>query len=60
MKLPTDTTTKRHRGRPRSDHPRSTGLLLKLNEAEAEKINQKARESGKPRAAWIRDILLAA
>jgi len=50
----------RPRGRPKSENPRHTSLLLKLNESEFDLIAEKAKKAGKVRAEWIRQTLLAA
>ena len=54
------TASKPKRGRPRSENPRSTGLLLRLNRHEAAIIENKAKLAGKVRADWIRQTLLTA
>ncbi len=48
------------RGRPRLKNPRKIGLLLKLTEAELALIEEKAQRYNKPKAAWIREVALAA
>jgi hypothetical protein len=54
------TIASRPRGRPKAEEPRTTGLLLKLNESEAALIEQKAKRAGKPKAVWIRELAVAA
>ena len=51
---------KRHRGRPKTDNPRTTGLLLKLTPEEMEQIERKAKIENKPKARWVREMALAA
>lgn len=48
------------RGRPRSINPRTTGLLLSLTKEELRLIKQRAKQVGKPKARWIRELALAA
>jgi hypothetical protein len=55
-----ETAAPRLRGRPKSESPRRTGLLLKFSEDEAIQIEKKAKKAGKPKAVWIREIVLAA
>ncbi len=55
-----NTIKPRPRGRPKSDNPRATALLLKLNDLEARIISKKAKKAGKPVATWIREVAVAA
>jgi hypothetical protein len=54
------TSAPRLRGRPKIDEPRHTALLLKLSDAEAAMIEEKAKKAGKPKAVWIRELATAA
>lgn len=55
-----ETTATRPRGRPKTENPRTSGFLLRLNAQEIAAITKKAQKAKKVRAEWIREILLAA
>ena len=52
--------TPRPRGRPFSENPRTLGLLLKLTQAEMDEIERKAEAADKPKARWVRELVMAA
>lgn len=51
---------RRRPGRPKSEAPREIIWPTRFSKEEAELIDKKAKRSGKPRAEWMRQVLLAA